>query len=326
MKEMKFSCPHCGQSLAVDTASAGAPVACPQCGQTILVPQLARARGKGGLLAVLCMVVVVLVSAGVLWRPRHGRPGAALPPALASHLVLYYNFDSEPRASEVPDLSGQGNNGQVTNVQWMANGHRGGAISLSPNDSHIRVPNNDSLNPPQFTLCAWIKTSHTDRYWRRIFDKGLFHDEFALSVAGDWNHWHPPSKFRGFIKFELPKGGETSSRLSLADGQWHQVAATYDGQDKQLFVDGQIQGKTHCPDVSLGNDRDLIIGGFTDPDPKNDDPHASFDGSLDDVMMFNRALSADEVTALYNSQKTATDAAPERKISLRPSAHIIISR
>jgi DNA-directed RNA polymerase subunit RPC12/RpoP len=311
MKDIKFICPHCGQSLAVDAASAGASVACPQCSQTILVPQLKRGRAKGRLLAVLCIVVILLFSGGIVLWQRQGHSGTSLPPNLAGNLVFYYNFDSKSATDKVPDLSRHGNDGQAVNVQWIADGHRGGALSLSPDDSHIRVPNNASLNPPQFTLDAWIKTSHTDRYWRRIFDKGLFHDDFALSVAGDWNHWHPPSKFRGFIEFELPKGRGINSRHSLADGQWHQIAATYDGEDKQLFVDGQLQDKTHCPDISLGNDRDLVIGGFTDPDPKNDDPHASFDGSLDDVMMFNRALSPNEVTALYNSQKTASAAAPE---------------
>ncbi len=229
-------------------------------------------------------------------------PVSTMPPDLKSNLVLYFNFDSQPSADKLTDLSGQGNNGDAVNVQWTADGHRGGALTLSPNDSHIRVSNNDSLNPPQFTLYAWIKTSRADHYWRRIFDKGLFHNEFALSVAGDWTKWNPPAKFRGFIDFETLKSVATKSRRSVADGQWHQIVATYDGQDKRLFVDGQLQGTTHCPDISLGNNLDLVIGGFTDPDPQNDDPHASFDGSLDEVMMFNRALSPEEVQSLYHSQ------------------------
>jgi predicted RNA-binding Zn-ribbon protein involved in translation (DUF1610 family) len=250
MKEIKFSCPHCGQSLAVDTTNAGAVVACPQCGRTISVPQSGSAQGKRGLLAVLCVVAVLLLSSSLFLWQRHEHessgPVAAsvppLPPNLAGNLVLYYDFDSKLSGEKVSDSSAHGNTGQAVNVQWIADGHRGGALSFSPNDSHIRVPNNDSLNPSQFTLCAWIKTSHTDRFWRRIFDKGLFHDEFAVSIAGDWDRWHPPSKFRGFVKFELPKGGETSSRRSLADGQWHQIAATY-GSGQAIVRGWSIAGQ-----------------------------------------------------------------------------------
>jgi arabinan endo-1,5-alpha-L-arabinosidase len=257
---------------------------------------------------VLFFVILLLLIAALLLWLLPGRSGPASVPAnLKSNLVFYFNFDSPPTDGKIPDLSGQGNNGEAVNVLWIADGHRGGAISLSPNDSHIRVPNNDSLNPPEFTACAWIKTSRADHYWRRIFDKGLFHNGFDLTMAGDWTKWKPPSKFRGTVEFETLKTPETASKRSLADGQWHQIVATYDENDKRLFVDGQLESKRHRPNVTLRNDFDLVIGGFTDPDPTNDDPHASFNGSLDDVMMFNRALSADEVQTLYNTQKTADD-------------------
>lgn len=272
--------------------------------------------------AIVLWIVTLLVAIALIWQlhEQRGSPSGpttvsetspALPAGLTNGLVLYYNFDTAPVAGKVPDLSGHGNDGQAVNVQWVADGHRGGALTLSPNDSHIRVSNNESLNSPQFTLYAWIKTSSTGHYWRRIFDKGLFHNDFALSIAGDWTHWKPPTKFRGYLEFEMPKTRETASHSSLADGQWHQIAATYDEQDKRLFVDGQLQDETHRPGLSPGNDFDLVIGGFTDPDPQNDDPHASFEGSLDDVMVFDRALSPEEVQALYHSQKNPTDAASE---------------
>lgn len=323
MNDINFNCPHCGESLAVEAATAGATVACPKCGQTILVPLLARraqpSRGKGGLLAVLVVVALLLVAAGLLLLQRHGSPSAisasapvsvpVMPGNLSTDLVFYFNSDSEPPAGKIHDSSGHGNDGQTTAVKWVVDGNRGGALVLSPTNSHIRVSNNESLNPSQFTLYAWIKTFRADHYWRRIFDKGLFHHDFALSVSGDWNKYKEPTKYRGFIEFEMPKSRGTRSRNSVADGQWHQIVGTYDGQDLRLYVDGQFQDKAHSSSGSLGSDLDLVIGGFTDPDPKYDDPDASFDGSLGDVMMFNRVLSPDEIAALYNSQKPESDAA-----------------
>ena len=342
IEEIKFNCPHCGQSLAVDATAAGTTLACPQCSQTVGVPKPewpadetsseatpAQSRTSWPAVLVLVVVFILLITAGAFLWQRHARPGTAVAttsPAAAlpfahsaanpvtvstSGLVLYFNFDTPPVNGKIPDLSGHGNDGEAVNVQWVPDGHSGGAIVLSPTDSHIRVPNNESLNPPEFTLYAWIKTTHTDHHWIRIFDKGLFHHSFALSIAGDWTHWKPPEKYRGFLAFETLKSREATSRHLLADGQWHQIAATYDGQTKRLFVDGQVQETTHNRPDTLGNNLDLVIGGFTDPDPQHDDPHASFDGSLDDVMMFNRPLSPEEVLALYNSQKTASDAGNE---------------
>ena len=338
--DIKFNCPHCGQSLAVDAAAAGTTLACPQCRQTVGVPKPewpadepssgeTPAQSRRRWPAVLAVVLILLIAAGAfLWR-RHGRsgtaasatspsarlpfaPSAANPVTVSTRgLVLYFNFDSPPVNGKIPDLSGNGNDGEAVNVQWVADAQRGGALVLAPSDSHIRVPNNESLNPPKFTLYAWIKTSHTDHHWIRIFDKGLFHNSFSLSIAGDWTHWKPPTKYRGYLAFETLKTREAISHHSLADGQWHQIAASYDGQDKRLFVDGELQETTHNRPETLGNDLDLVIGGFTDPDPQHDDPHASFDGSLDDVMMFNRVLSPEEVLALYNSQKTASDTGNE---------------
>lgn len=77
MNDIKFDCPQCGQSLAVDATGAGTSVACPQCGQTILVPQLARRaqpkRTRGWWLAVPVVLVLSLLVAGVLLWQRHGQ-------------------------------------------------------------------------------------------------------------------------------------------------------------------------------------------------------------------------------------------------------------
>ena len=57
------------------------------------------------------------------------------------------------------------------------------------------------MNPGQFTLSAWIKTTTGDYFWRRIFDKS-YTKGFALSVAGDWksNDW------RGRVSMEIGPG------------------------------------------------------------------------------------------------------------------------
>jgi ankyrin repeat protein len=50
------------------------------------------------------------------------------PEALKRGLVLYFDFDTNPVAGKIPDLSGQGNNGKPVGVQWVADGHSGGSV------------------------------------------------------------------------------------------------------------------------------------------------------------------------------------------------------
>ena len=108
---------------------------------------------------------------------------SALPEELRHGLVLYYSFDSEPGTTEISDESGQGNNGSPVNVEWVKDGHQGGAASFGLTNSYITVPNRTKLNPPVLTLSAWIKTSCKDEAWRRIFDKGTT-EGYTLTMGG----------------------------------------------------------------------------------------------------------------------------------------------
>jgi serine/threonine protein kinase len=234
---------------------------------------------------------------------------AIAPPLTASDiptngLILYFNFDEPPENGIVQDQSGHGNDGKAVGVQWIPDGKRGGALLLSPSDSSIRVASNDSLNPAQFTVCAWVKSSFVDHFYRRIFDKGLFHNAFCLSIDGDYAKRNPPSRYRGFVEFESARNPALRSIHSVTNGKWHYISATFDGREVCLFIDGQPQSRAPCSNKSLKNNLDLVIGGFSDPDPAADDPHASFNGALDEIMIFNRALTAAEVWNLYESINT----------------------
>jgi hypothetical protein len=222
-----------------------------------------------------------------------------------SGLVLHYDFDTEPVGGKVLDKSGKGNDGQAVGVQWVADGHQGGSVLFGPTDGYIRVPNNDSLNPSNITLAAWIKTSDQGDTWRRVFDKS-FTNGYALSIGGG----HTPgnrSKGRSVIevgaKDSHNKGGEGSD-VFVTDGQWHHLAVTYNGEELHLYVDGWPQQHVARWEGRVpANSFDLTLGmNLVNPNPKFNEVGASLDGLMDDAMIFNRALSDDEVQALFKSQ------------------------
>ena len=167
-------------------------------------------------------------------------------------------------------------------------------------NSYIRVPNNDSLNPSNITLAVWIKTSFTDAAWRRIFDKCYGHG-YDLTMGGDYKG----KSYQGQVAWEVVNDA-MSSGVKVADGRWHHLAATFDGVEMRLYVDGQSVGKPHrakkppehtAYDLAIGENRSEPV----------EEVGPAFNGMMDDVMIFNRALSAEEIRALYDSQKTATD-------------------
>ena len=230
---------------------------------------------------------------------------AAQPPATADWrrgLVLFFSFDDPPKNGVVRDESGTGNNGQAVNARWTAQGRRGGALQFDRTNSYVTVPNRPSLNPAQITVAAWIKTSYSGGVWCRIFDKS-FDEGFALSDGGDVQQYHA----KGQLDWEVgwpnhnPKTSHdvNSKPLRIDDGRWHHVAGTYDGAVQRLYLDGELlsferrwQGRVPA------NNYDLTIAGNRS-DPAADEVGASFDGLIDEAMMFNRALSPEEIRQLY---------------------------
>ena len=221
--------------------------------------------------------------------------------SLLKGLILHFTFDRAEPDGKVTDGSGKQNNGKASGVQWTADGKKGGAYVFSADGQQIAVPNNESLNPKYITVAAWIKTSFTDERWRRIFDKS-YSKGYALSIAGDWQK----NKWRGLASMEIGPGPHVSmSKNVVADGQWHHLAVTFDGTQQLMYVDGKAQGKPVLwknPGELGSTDFDLIVG-CNRSNLDEDDLGISFRGVIDEPMIWNRALSPDEVAFLFELQR-----------------------
>jgi RNA polymerase sigma factor (sigma-70 family) len=235
---------------------------------------------------------------------KAGESPSAVPVTEASlqqGLILHYTFDHAPVAGQVIDASSAGNNGQAVGVEWTSDPQRGGVLQFSPPNQYIRVPDSDSLHATNLTLAAWIKTSDQGDTWRRVFDKS-WTNGFALSIAGGHT---PPYNVQGDAIIEIERTHHARSDQPVTDGQWHHLAATCNGAEIIFYVDGMRQrGSGHWKGKMPVNSCDLTIGiNLVDPNPQLNEVGASFDGLMDDVMVFNRALSPDEIKFLFDSQK-----------------------
>ena len=233
----------------------------------------------------------------VLYRPGPGDNGPPQPHQRTGStpgpggLVLYLPFDEPDQGGVVSDKSGADNNGRVFGAKWVSDGKFGGAYQFSITNltDRIVIPNSDLLNPD--TVTAWIKTADSDGFWNRIVDKD-WRNGYCLSLGGDYNG----KTDRGKLQFECSKGKIKSNRV-LNDNRWHLVAATYDGHVVHCYVDGTDKNyPLEKPGPRRKTTWDLCIGNSEVNYGTGE--FLGFDGRIDEVRIYNRALSPEEIKAL----------------------------
>ncbi|MBL7813671.1 MAG: fibronectin type III domain-containing protein [Saprospiraceae bacterium] len=199
---------------------------------------------------------------------------------ITSGLVMHLKFN-ETSGVVASDASGNNNIGSLTNSASFVAGKNGNAISLNGSNQYVVVNNSASLNPTTaITLSAWINA--TDLSGNRvIFQKRHYDPAFELAVYG------------GQLVFNLSgPGGITTNAPSV--GAWNLVTATYDGVNKKLYINGTLVATVAGTGAIGTNPESVFIG--TRGSWEN-----FFNGRIDDARIYNRALSATDVSALYNN-------------------------
>lgn len=216
-------------------------------------------------------------------------------------LVLHFNFDKADPAGTIPDGSGHNNAGKATAAKWTSSGKKGGGYELTPAASHIRVPSSPSLTLKQTSISAWFKISKSDPNPRRILNRGK-DGSFSLTIGGD----PKDANSQGKLAVRINDRPVCLSDNAVADGLWHSAIATFDGTEARLYVDGQLQKQVApCAGDAVPGTGDLTLG-ISKPGTASQPGSQSIDGVIDEIMIFNRALSPEEIKSLV----LAIDPAP----------------
>ena len=208
---------------------------------------------------------------------------AAAPARAATGLVAAYGFN-QGSGTAVTDSSGTGNNGSTSGTTWNASGRFGPALSFSGTNASVTIPDSNSLDlAGGMTLEAWVNPTTSSGSWRTVVMKespaGL---NYALYSAETSNR---PSA-HVFTTSELDTRGTSALPLNT----WSHLAGTYDGATLRLYVNGsQVASKAVTGGIATTNGA-LRIGG-------NAIWSEWFKGLIDEVRVYNRALSAAEVAA-----------------------------
>ena len=225
--------------------------------------------------------------------------------ACPSGMVSYWTFDNETvSGSTVQDVYGS-NDGSINGATVGAEGMVGEGFEFNGNSQYIEVPVGSDLNfqSSDFTIGAWVYAeSYPSNYHYGIVSRwgdgsgSQGWKSYALVLHASENFL-----FRGSVDgFENTMGVYSASSALL--NQWVFVVGTREGSNWKLYVDADLRAQDTNDFTINDNGEPLYIGsqGYT----LSDDV---FDGIIDEVMIFNRALNASEIELLYNQSKKGYD-------------------
>ena len=213
--------------------------------------------------------------------------------------VAWWKFDD----ADAPGLDSVGGNNAVligNPVPTITAGHSGwGAISLNGNKQFLAVPDAPPLEiTGPMTIMVWAKANEVDANYPLVY-KALAWDDGQMAYALDLRFAD------GFYpRFWVTSDGyatgfeQVISPVALTTEEWHLIAGVYDGSSLNIYVDGQLQASTPYNEGIYAGQDPLYIGWNW---------NTTWNGALEDVRLFNIALSADQMLALYQSELPAVD-------------------
>ena len=219
-----------------------------------------------------------------------------------STLVGYWKFD-EGSGNIAYDSSGNGYNGMLVNGPTWTSGKYGGALKFNGVNNSVTMGNvlNMGANQP-FTISVWVNAGNStyNSWGYGIVSKGGFNWQkgYSLCVRG-----HADSQRQNRTLFSVLGGGsnngtELFGATNLVDTGWHFITAIRDSDSDMIkvYVDGILEktvtNQTFA-DCDLSNAYNFTIGNL--PTYINQ----YFNGTIDEVRIYNRALSTEEIWNQY---------------------------
>lgn len=210
-------------------------------------------------------------------------------------LVAYWPFDTASGAT-IPDVLGAHDAACAgTACPSSVPGHRGQGYLFDGVDDCVTVPDPGVFQLPQFTLSLWAQQS--------ITQAGSQISKLVGPAAGQANSWQIESgngtgyPLDGASFTTAPNGFLWSAPSTLKLGQWQHLAASFDGTSLVLYVDGAVAASAISG--ALTYDAGAVsIGCDDNGGPAVDE---NYQGVLDEVQIYNRALSPGEIQVLATS-------------------------
>ncbi len=210
-----------------------------------------------------------------------------------SDLIAYYNFD-ENLGTTILDLNGGDHNGTIAGTVTIQPSGKIGSSWSSASAGKANVTNLTDLNfawNQPFSICSWIKYTTSDIL--EIFG--------VENTAVGWYVGQTTGKLSIIISSVWPTNSYIESTTSTYnDGAWKFYCAVYDGNvDSRIYVNGAevattIDANTLSANPSYSGKTPTIGGRYADT-------YGRWDGNIDELSIWNKALSSNQISDLYNS-------------------------
>lgn len=218
--------------------------------------------------------------------------------ACDSNIVAWWKLD-ETSGLTAEDSSGNGNEGSLMNMvgdEWTG-GAMGGALNFDGNNDYVAIQNlyYDGSGYEEVTVAAWIRTSNSGNQIIASYDRNEY---WRLEINGNGGG-------SGQIGWDVRTSAgqvDYGSVTRVDDDQWHHVAGVFDNGTLIIYIDGNPEPSTSGGGTFGRGIRTrygfLGVGSEATTFDGNRGPNNYFDGDMDDVRIYNRALSQVEIAQL----------------------------
>lgn len=195
-------------------------------------------------------------------------------------LLAWWTFDEDEGEPVALDYSGHGLGGSVDKATRVP-GYRGRALACTGGSVNV-PPGEPRFGVEQMTVECWVRTDTPDQSDRWLVNtiRGQGDSGFRLGLSQGRLCWAVP-------KTSWSHHLQAGEPLPL--GKWVHVAGTYDGQTMRVYMEGREVGSLARGGRVLPNGHALTLGSY------DRDHRAFFSGLLDEVRIYSRALTAEEI-------------------------------
>ena len=239
----------------------------------------------------ITLMFVITLCVGLLGLP-------ILTPAVTDGLVAYWAFDEES-GDTASDSSGNGHNGTLMgDPQWTKDGYFGGALVFDQAGDEVNVPYHADLNQAAFTICAWANVEPESGGHRAVVSAR--HEPptagyiFYAEPGNTWQFW-TGNGAPAWVSVQGP---------AINLGEWDHIAGSFaDGQQK-FYVNGELVGET-ASNPNINSQQEFLIGAGANERTNHE---YLFKGIIDEVRVYDRALSEAEIASVMETHVTAVEA------------------
>jgi len=222
-------------------------------------------------------------------------------------LVAYWPLN-ESNGDTAADASGGGHDGTLSGDPEWAGGLFGGALAFDGVEDEVVVPYGAALNPETLTVCAWanVEPGSAGAHRAILASRDDFPQRgyiFCAEPADTWQYW-----------IGVGAGGVTWNSVqgpAVEAGAWSHLTGTYTNGEQRFYYNGELVGEADA-ELNINPGQGFLIGASAN----ELDPHLFlFVGLIDDVRLYDRELSEDDIAAVMDGEITAVQASGKLAVS-----------